>query len=73
MTKEKFTLAIENEYDNSTCRPFINKVVKRFNGEFTGISEQYGFVDFPNNLMMERANKELNDFGIIAAVVVHTV
>ena len=69
----KYTLAIENEYDNAKCRPFINKVIKNYKGEFTGISEQYGFVDFADNWMMEHAHKQLNDYGIIAAVVVHTV
>ena len=30
----KYTLAIENEYDNAKCRPFINKVIKNYKGEF---------------------------------------
>ena len=70
---DKYTLAIENEYDNAKCRPFINKVIKNYKGEFSGISENYGFVDFPDNWNMEKAHKQLNNYGIIAAVVVHSV
>lgn len=70
---DKYTLAIENEYDNSKCRPFINKVIKNYKGEFSGISEHHGFVDFPDNWSMEKAHKQLNNYGIIAAVVVHSI
>jgi alpha-galactosidase/6-phospho-beta-glucosidase family protein len=68
----KYTLAIENEYDNSKCRPIINRIIKNYKGEFTGISENHGFVDFPDNWMMEHAQKQLNNYGIIACIVVHS-